>query len=285
MSRGGSSRGRGQQSTHRRTGADRQAREKSGRGVRGRACDKAPRGERAKRRPIGATVVTATTLVQAAAAGVAPSGQHGGGGGGGEGGALPVDGAVRGAGAHGAPAPSPPIPGAGAKHHLPAGDWVKEGKVRAPGWTGGVERGAQRTTQWRTAEKGRAGRAGQGSSDGAPRPAGGRAREWELAKWTGRQRGAGQGCRAGRKPPQQAQWVRCARDRRGARGAPGKGTREGRTPRSRQQGARESRASGQRAGEGAGTWGHQYSRGRYWDGGEVLSRQPSTHLGRHLTLR
>ena len=63
-------------------------------------------------------------------------------------------------------------------------------------------------------------------------------------------RSAGQGCRAGRKRQEQPRWARCARDREGTRGAPGKRTRDGRTPGSRQQGARGSRASGQRAGEG-----------------------------------
>ena len=107
---------------------------------------------------------------------------------------TPAGGAVRGAGAHGAPAPSPPAPGARSRHHLPAEDAVREDRVRAPGRTGGVGRGAQRTAQWRAAERGRAGRTEQRSGGGAPRPAGGRARGWELAKWTGRQRGAGQGC-------------------------------------------------------------------------------------------
>ena len=201
-------------------------------------------------------MATAPTLVQTAAAGVAPTGQCGCAGGGGEGGAPPADGAVRGAGAHGAPAPSPPSPRAGARHHLPAGDGVREGKVGVPGWTGGVRRGAQWITQWWAAERGRAGRTEQRSSDGAPRPAGGGAREWEPAKWAGRQPVAGQGCRARRRRQEQAQLARCARERRGTRGAPGKGTREGRTPRSRQQGARESGASGQRAGEGGWPWVH-----------------------------
>ena len=186
------------------------------------------------------------------------------------------------------PALSPPSPGAGARHHLPAGDGVREGEVGAPVWAGGGRRGAQRTTQWRTAERGRAGRAEQRSSDGAPRRAGGSAREWEPAKWTGRQRGAGQGCRARRKRHEQAQWARCARDRRGARGAAGKGTREGRTPRSRQQGARESRASRQREGEGRWPWVHGVTgipRERDGFGGELSSLQPLQHFRHHPTLR
>ena len=169
---------------------------RAGGGVRGQACDRAPGGERGKRGRTGATVATAPTLVQTAAARVAPTGQCGAAGGGGEGGTPPADGVVRGAGAHGAPAPSPPSPGAGARHHLPAGDGVRERKVGAPGWTGGVGRGAQRATQWWAAERGRAGRTEQRSSDGAPRPAGGSAREWEPAEWTGMQRGVAQGCRA-----------------------------------------------------------------------------------------
>ena len=124
---------------------------------------------------------------------VAPTGQCDGAGGRGEGGAPPAGGAVRGAGAHKAPALSPLAPGAGARHHLPAGNGAREGKVGAPGLTGGVERGAQRTTQGRAAESGRAGRTEQRSSGGAPRPAGGTTRESERAKWTGRQHDAGQG--------------------------------------------------------------------------------------------
>ena len=38
-----------------------------------------------------------------------------------------------------------------------------------------------------------------------------------------------------------------------------------------------------------GTWAHQWSRGRGWDGGEVWSHQPSHqsshHFHHHLTLR
>ena len=102
--------------------------------------------------------------------------------------------AVRGAGARGAQVPSPPAPRAGTRHHLPVGDWVREGKVRAPGTTGGIGRGAQRTAQWRDAKRGRAGRTAQRSGGGAPWPAGGRARERGPATWTGGQRGAGQGC-------------------------------------------------------------------------------------------
>ena len=147
-------------------------------------------GKRGKRGWTGATVAAAPTLVQAAAARVAPTGQCGGACGGGEG----AGSAVRRAGAHGMPAPSPPAPGAGTRHHLPAGDGIRKARVRAPGWTGGVGTGAQRTTQWRAAERGRASITEQRSGGGAPRPAGGRAREWEPATCTGRQHGAGQGC-------------------------------------------------------------------------------------------
>ena len=98
-----------------------------------------------------------------------------------------------------APAPSPPGPGPGARHHLPAGEGVREGKVGAPGWIGGVGSAAHLTIQWLAAKRGRAGRTEQRSSDRAPQPAGGRAREWEPAKWTGRQRGVGQGCGARRR--------------------------------------------------------------------------------------
>ena len=113
-----------QRSAHRRTGADRQGRERAGGGVRGQACGRAPRGERGT-----------PTLVQAAAAGVAPTGQCGGGGGGGEQSAPPADGTVGGTGAHRAPAPSPPSPGARARHHLLARDGVGERQVGAPGRT------------------------------------------------------------------------------------------------------------------------------------------------------
>ena len=75
---------------------------------------------------------------------------------------------------------------------LPAGDGVRKGRARVPGWTEGVGRGAQRTTQWRAAERGRAGRTEQRSGGGAHMPAGGGAREWEPATWTGTAR-----CRAG----------------------------------------------------------------------------------------
>ena len=141
----------------RRAGTDRQVRERAGGGVGGFACDGAPGRERGKRGRTGATVAAAPTLLQAAAAGVAPTGQCRGAGGGGKGCALPAGGAVRGAGAHGAPAPSPPAPGAGTRNHLPAGDGVRMGRIRVPGLTGGVGRGAQRTTQWRAAERGSAG--------------------------------------------------------------------------------------------------------------------------------
>ena len=150
--------------------------------------------KRGKRGRTGATVAAASTLLQVAAAGVAPTGQCGGAGGGGDGGAPPAGGAVGGTGAHGAPAPSPPAPRAGTGHHLPAGDGVRKGTVRAPGRIGGVGRGAQRTRQWWAAERGRAGRTEQRSGGGAPRPTGGRARELEPATWTGRHCGAGQGC-------------------------------------------------------------------------------------------
>ena len=206
-----------------------------------------------KRGRAGATVAAAPTLIQAAAAGVAPTGVRGGAGGEGEGGAPRAGGAVRGADAHGPPAPSLRGPEAWAGHHLPAGDGVREGKVGAPGWAGGDRRAGQQPVQRRIAERGRAGSAEQRSSGGAPRPAGGRAREWEPAKRTGRS-GTGQGYGARRKQQEQAQWTGCTRDRSGARGAPGKGTREGRTEGNRQQGARESRASGQRAGEDRWPW-------------------------------
>ena len=85
-----------------------------------------------------------------------PTGQCGGAGGGGEGGAPPAGGVVRGAGERGAPAPSPPAPGAKTGHHLPIGDGVREDRVGAPGGAGGVGRGAQQAAQWRDAERGRA---------------------------------------------------------------------------------------------------------------------------------
>ena len=62
------------------------------------------------------------------------------------------------------------------------------------GGVAGVGRRAQRAAQWRDAERERAGRTEQRSGGGAPRPAGGRAREREPATWTHRQRGAEQGC-------------------------------------------------------------------------------------------
>ena len=67
------------------------------------------------------------------------------------------------------------------------------------GTSGDVGRGAQRAAQWRAAGRGRAGRTEQRSGGGAPRPAGGRAREWEPAKWTYGQRAAGQGCGTSRR--------------------------------------------------------------------------------------
>ena len=67
------------------------------------------------------------------------------------------------------------------------------------GGAGEVGRGAQRAAQWRGAERRRSGRTVQRSGGGAPRPAGGRAREWEPARWTHRQRGARQGCRKSRR--------------------------------------------------------------------------------------
>ena len=54
---------------------------------------------------------------------------------------------------------------------------VREDGVGAPGGAGEVGRGAQRAAQWRGAGRGRAGRTEQRSGGGAPRPAGGRARE------------------------------------------------------------------------------------------------------------
>ena len=116
--------GKGHRSTHRKAWPDKQGRERAGGGDRSQACDRAPKRERGKR--AGATVAVAPTLRSAAAVGVAPTRQRGGAGGGGEGGALPPDGAVQGAGAHGAPAPSPPRAAAGARHHLPAGDDVRD---------------------------------------------------------------------------------------------------------------------------------------------------------------
>ena len=77
------------------------------------------------------------------------------------------------------------------------------------------------------------GRQGRAAKQRRCATASGRARDREPAKWTGRRPGAGQGCRARRKQQEQAQLARCARDPRGGRGAAGKGTREGRTPRSR----------------------------------------------------
>ena len=174
---GGSGGGQGQRSTNRRRGSDEQGKERAGGGVRGQGCDKALRRQRGKRGWAGATVAAAPTLVQAAAARVAPSGQRGAAGGGGEGGTPPPDSAVRGAGAHAAPALSPPGPEAWARHHLMAGDGVREGKVEAPGWAEGDRRGSQPPTQWRTVERVRAGWAEQRSSGGAPQPAGGRATE------------------------------------------------------------------------------------------------------------
>ena len=82
--------------------------------------------------------------------------------------------------------------GAGTGHHLPVGDGAGEGRVGAPGAAAGVGRGAQRAAQWWDAEKGRAGRTERRSGRGAPRPAGGRAREGEPA--TGRRQAAR--CRA-----------------------------------------------------------------------------------------
>ena len=91
-------------------------RELTGKGGKGQAGESGPamrqgtkkgKGEKGR---AGATVAAAPTLVPAAAARVAPTGQHGGAGGGGERGVPPADGSVRGAGAHGAPAPSPPGP-------------------------------------------------------------------------------------------------------------------------------------------------------------------------------
>ena len=76
------------------------------------------------------------------------------------------------------------------------------------------------------------------------------------ASAVGRQAQCRAGVPSGRKRQEQARWARCARDRRAARGAPGTGTRECRTPESRQQGARESRANGQRAGECRWPWVH-----------------------------
>ena len=122
-----------------------------------------------------------------------PRGQCGGGVGGGEGGVPPAGSTVQVADARGAPAPSPPAPGARTGHHLPVGDGVREDGVGAPGGAGEVGRGAQRAAQWRGAERGRSGRTEQRSGGGAPRLAGGRAREWEPARWTHRQRNAGQG--------------------------------------------------------------------------------------------
>ena len=49
MSGGRSSRGRGQRSTHRRTGADRQGRERADEGVIGQACNRAPGGEKVEK--------------------------------------------------------------------------------------------------------------------------------------------------------------------------------------------------------------------------------------------
>ena len=84
-------------------------------------------------------------------------------------------------------------------HHRPVGDGDREDRFGAPGKAGWVGRRAQRAAQWQDAERGRAGRTEQRSGGGAARPAGGRAREWEPAKWTQRQRGAGQGWGTGRR--------------------------------------------------------------------------------------
>ena len=172
---------------------------------------------------------------------------------------------VRGAGAHGARAPSPPAARASSGHHLPAGDGVRKGRVRAPGWTGGLATGAQRTAQWRSAQRGRACMTEQRSGTGAPRPAGGRAREWEPTTWTGTQRGAGQNSGLGKG----------GKGRHSGHGAQGKGAgQEGLkgTPRSRQQGARGSGAKRQMAGEGAWPWVNELTgvpRIGIWDGGEM----------------
>ena len=190
-------------------------------------------------------MAAASTLVQAVAAGVAPTGQCGGNGGGGEGGAPPAGGAVRGAGARGAPALSLPVPRAGTVHHLPVGDGAGEDRVGAPGGAGGVGRGAQRAAQWWDAQGGRAGGTEQRS-------------------------GAGQGCGTSRGRQGQAG------ERSEARRAPGKGTREGGTPRSRRQGTRGNGATRQKAGEGGWQWLHGLA-GVPGEGiGMVGSRSPAS---------
>ena len=100
----------------------------------------------------------------------------------------------------------------------------KEGK--ASGRQGGLEgSGAQRAAQWWDAEGGRAGGTEQRS-------------------------GAGQGCGICRRRQGQAG------ERSEARRAPGEGTWEGGTPRSRRQGTRGDGATRQRAGEGEWPWVH-----------------------------
>ena len=114
-----------------------QAREENGRrGRRGPGMRGNIRKGKRERGWTGATVAAAQTLVQAAAAWVAPTGQCSSAGGGGEGGSPPAGGTLRGAGARGAPAPSPLAPRAGNGHHIPVGDGVREDGVGAPGGQG-----------------------------------------------------------------------------------------------------------------------------------------------------
>ena len=81
----------------------------------------------------------------------------------------------------------------------------------------------------------------------------------EIRREQSGQAGAVQGRGAGREESCKNRHggPRCARDRTGARRAPGKGIREGRTPGSRQQGAREGRASRKMAGESWWRWVHR----------------------------